>query len=400
VYPARFVSAPQRNEAVGRPLRLVARAWTLDHDLLDQLGRGMFARDELGARLVAAMRREPGDPQRVTMAQFKRALADGIKTIPHPPAALGEFFGVVDRIPDWVDFDLLERGSKVFRRLGRSRFDVLLQLSLIGGYRFGGPPDLLVETGGLSGSSAMRRLGETQKWGFAVGQPGGMRREGEGFQLTLHVRLMHALINQRFESNGRWDIDRWGLPINQADQAATLGLFNSTLLLGVRLLGHVVTREASLALMHLWKYVGWLLGIDERWLFDTERDQNRFNYHVIRAQGDVTPAGAALARALVDGHFTRHRGPLGRVFGHYDRQRLLSMLSYFLGPQGMRDLNLPWTPPWAVPPIIAKNLLKTTLLARSGAGRKYLERGGERAITRELTLNFQGEQARIGALPT
>ncbi|MFI6038064.1 hypothetical protein ACIBBD_28690 [Streptomyces sp. NPDC051315] len=45
---------------------------------------------------------------------------------------------------------------------------------------------------------------------------------------------MHALVNDRFEKNGRWDTDQLGLPINRSDQAATLGLFNSTLLLGAR----------------------------------------------------------------------------------------------------------------------------------------------------------------------
>src|SRR5262249_48748521 len=154
---------------------------------------------------------------------------------------------------------------------------------------------------GLTGSTAMRRLGETQKWGIAVSRPGGMRRDGEGFKLTVHVRAMHALVNQRFETNGRWDVERWGLPINQTDQAATLGLFNSTMLLGVRALGWVVTPEESRAVMHLWKYVGALMGVDEEWLFDTEREQNAFMYHVVYVQGDLTPAGSALARALVDG---------------------------------------------------------------------------------------------------
>ena len=50
---------------------------------------------------------------------------------------------------------------------------MLLQLSLIGGYRFGGPPDLLVATGALAGSSTQRRLAETQSWAVAVTTAGG-----------------------------------------------------------------------------------------------------------------------------------------------------------------------------------------------------------------------------------
>ncbi|PRC50869.1 DUF2236 domain-containing protein, partial [Mycobacterium sp. ITM-2017-0098] len=92
-----------------------------------------------------------------------------------------------------------------------------LQLSLIGGYRFGGPTDLLVETGGLTGRTTVRRLAETQKWAVAAHRVGLRHRDGEGFKLTVHVRLMHALVNHQFEKNGRWDIARWGLPINQTD---------------------------------------------------------------------------------------------------------------------------------------------------------------------------------------
>jgi ER-bound oxygenase mpaB/B'/Rubber oxygenase, catalytic domain len=125
--------------------------------------------------------------------------------------------------------------------------------------------------------------------------------------------------------------------------------------------------------MHLWKYVGWLIGVDEDWLFDTEREQNIFNYHGLLAQADATPAGAALAAALVDGHLTLNYGLFNTVRGHYARLRTLSMLRYFLGKQGLRDLNLPITPAWAVPPIIARNLVQSGLIARTPAGRRYLE---------------------------
>jgi hypothetical protein len=114
LYPRRFHSARERNERLGRWLRIVAGVKTVDERLLDRLGRWMFARDELGAQLVTAMRRPQGDPERVAMDQFKDALADGIEAVSDAPQALREFFAVVDDVPDWVDFDLLERGRGRF----------------------------------------------------------------------------------------------------------------------------------------------------------------------------------------------------------------------------------------------------------------------------------------------
>lgn len=286
-------------------------------------------------------------------------------TLPRP---LREFFAVVDTVPDWVDFDLLEKGARAFRRMGRSRNDVLLQLSLIGGYRFGGPPDLLVATGGPTGSTAIRRLDETQKWGTAVGEPGGMRRGGEGFKLTVHVRAMHALVNHQFETNGRWDVARWG------------------------------PRDESRAVMHLWKYVGWLMGVDEEWLFDSERQQHRFNYHVVPVQDDVTPAGADLSRALVDGQRDLSYRRFPRLRGQYERLRLLSMLRFFLGVDGLEDLGLPSVPPLAVGPVIAGNVVKSTVVNRTAAGRRFLERVGDHAARRELRLKFGAAEPTVGKL--
>ncbi|TCN58538.1 uncharacterized protein DUF2236 [Rhodococcus sp. SMB37] len=397
-YPSRYEGNRPRNEAIGRPLVRFAKIRQVDDELLDRIGRRMYARDEVGAALVQAMRFDRDDPERVTMRQFHQALEHGVGTVPNAPEALRTFFAHVEQIPDWVDWNLLEKGARAFRRMGRTRNDVLLQLALIGGYRFGGPPDLLVETGGLTGSTAMRRLGETQKWGTAVGEPGGMRRDGDGFKLTVHVRAMHALVNQRFETNGRWDVARWGLPINQTDQAGTLGLFNGTLLIGARALGYFVTREESLAIMHMWKYVGWLMGVDDDFLFDTEREQHNFNYHVVLVQGDVTSAGAALSRALVDGQRTLDYGRFSGLLGRYERLRLLSMLRFFLGKRGLDDLGLPSVPPVAVVPVVAANIVKSVLIKRTSEGRRFLEYLGDRAARRELRSKFGRECADVGKL--
>ncbi len=220
---------------------------------------------------------------------------------------------------------------------------MLLQLSLLGGYRFGGPTDLLVATGGLTGDTTMRRLGETQKWGVAVSEHDAMRREGEGFQLTVHVRLMHALVNHRFEGGDRWDTATVGAcrstspirrrPLDCSTVRSCLAYGRS----GVR-----VTRADSRAVMHLWKYVGWLIGVNDDWLFDTEREQHAFNYHVLLAQGRHH-RGRPTARQR---HPRRPGPPAFRAFPRdigraYTRARLLSMLRLFLGKQGMRDLELP-----------------------------------------------------------
>lgn len=394
--PARFRTAEERGARIGRVLKAVGRVRTVDEDLLALIGRRFMDRDEVGATLARAMRSR--GEHAVTMAQFHQALAHGIESVEDAPPALRTFFATVDDVPDWVDFDLVNHGARAYRQFGSSAADVLLQLALLGGYRFGGPTDLLVATGGLTGGTTMRRLGETQKWGIEVSEHDAMRRSGQGFQLTVHVRLMHALVNHRFESGDRWDTATWGLPINQSDQAATLGLFNGALLLGVRSLGVRVTPQDSLAVMHLWKYIGWLIGVNEDWLFDTEREQHAFNYHVLLAQAHISEAGPQLANAILDAQDSLHFRRFPRLCRAYGRARLLSMLRPFLGKQGMRDLDLPVRLPWASVVVLTRNLLDHQVLGRTVWGNRRLHTRAAAARDTVMYRHFGTDAPRIGSL--
>lgn len=388
--PARFAAAPARNARIARPLRLIAGVDRPDEDLMSRIGVGFCQIDEVGAALAVAMRRPAGDPERVTMAQFRTALTGGVDAVPDAPSGLRQFFAAVADDPEWLDRDLVDQGARAFRRFGRNAADVLLQLSLIGGYRFGGPPDLLVATGGLVGDAARRRLAETQSWAVAVTTPGGLEPGGDGWRTTLHVRAMHALVNHSFES--RWDVARWGRPINQADQAGTLGLFDGTLLIGVRALGVPVSESDSRAVMHLWKYVGWLLGVGEAWLVDTERERHAMNYHVVLAQEGITEAGPLLAQDIV--------AVVGELpHGRWHTERNLSMLSLFLGRESMRDLGLPWRPPWAHALLWATNTVRYRIGGRLPGGPARLERRGAAEAQRILDQYYGSAERAVADLP-
>lgn len=394
--PTRYRENEARNAQLGRPLRLFAGIAEVDEALMERLGRGFLERDEPAARLADAMRLRAGDPEKVTMSQVRAAL-QGPRA--DEPAALAAFMDHARHVPDWVDFDLVEEGAAFSRRLGQNAADVLTQLSLIGGYRFGGPADLLVATGGLSGTTTLRRLAETEKWTTSLSEPGALRPYAEGWRLTVHVRLMHAMVNAGFEA--RWDVARWGLPINQTDLAGTLGLFDGTVLVGVRALGVRVTQRESRAFMHLWRWVGHLMGVPQDLLVDTERERHRINYHVLLAQSGVTAAGPKLANAIVDIQAARtYGGPLPQgLRARFERERMLSMLTTFLGPRSMRDLDLPIRPPWALAYVVPLNLARYQVLARTRLGRRALEAWGERNSAAVVASHFGDAEPEVAELP-
>lgn len=404
--PTRYREAEERSRRMGRPLKAFARIDDLDEDLMTRIGHAFNEQDELGARLADAMRMRAGEPGRVSMEQFRAALAGPAGAVPDAPPALAEFLEVVGTVPDWVDWEQVERGGEVFRRFGQNAADVLIQLALIGGYRFGGPTDLLVATGGLTGEMTRRRLAETQLWGNSLVDAGALRPPtdghpgGEGWRLTVHVRAMHALVNHSFTP--RWDSERWGLPINAADQASTLGLFDGVLILGCRALGVPVSRQDSRDLMHMWRYVGWLMGVDEEFLVDSERERHRINYHVLMAQADISAAGPQLTRAIVDAQLERSfpgwRGPMLTLRRRFERERLLSMLTVFLGTTSMHEFGLPLRPPWAHFYLGLLNTVRYRIIARTAAGRRWLHAWGTRRGQAVVDSYFAGERADIGPL--
>ena len=186
-------------------------------------------------------------------------------------------------------------------------------------------------------------------------------------------------------------------------QAATLGLFDAVCLLGVRALGVPVSREDSRAVMHLWRYVGWLMGVHEDFLVATERERHRLNYHILLSQAGLSEAGPQLAQAIVE--VQRHLdfrplpAPLAALRGHYERERLLSMLTVFLGARSMRELGLPMRPPWATATSIAGNLLRHRVLARVPGGRRLVAAVSEREVE-ALMGRYVGSGARdVAAIP-
>ncbi len=60
----------------------------------------------------------------------------------------------------------------------------------------------------------------------------------------------------------------WGRPMNQFDLAMTNLAFSSVVLLGIRALGIFPSKQETESFLHFWRYVGWLMGIDEKWLIE------------------------------------------------------------------------------------------------------------------------------------
>ncbi|WIM99325.1 oxygenase MpaB family protein [Actinoplanes oblitus] len=383
--PGRFGADREWGERAARPLRLLAGSGARPSGPeIAALQRGLNRRDEVAAALVRAVRETPG----MTMRDLDRLVAAG--PAEGVPDALTAFFRTVRERPAWVDDALLARGAEACRTFGMDAGLVLAYGSLLGGYRTGAALEPLVRTGRLSGGETLRRIIETSHWWRAVTAPGGLAPGGPGFTATLRVRVLHALVNARLEADPTWDHEFRGLPINQYDQASTLGIFSTSFLLHLRLLGVRVSRADARAVMHLWCYVGWLLGVDEEWLPFTERRGRRQLYHFLSFDPPPDRNSVALACALI---------AMTDEFAYgwrrvYERERALSVSTWLLGRAAMRDLGLPYRPPWYGLTRVAANLLISHGLGRLPGGRRRLLARGERQALAQFARWEAGQRER------
>lgn len=334
---------------------------------------------------------------RAAMPLFQQASQDGIASVADAPRPLREFFARVERVPDWVRPDLVEDGQRLFQRMGRTADFALRDGALMGGYQASAFNKTLILTGALSGGNA-RRVAETMQWVADCTAVGGMQRGAPGYKATLHVRLMHAMVRRRVSRLPDWDAGELGLPINQTDMAATYLGFCVVLLIIVRAMGMPITRRESLAEMHMWKYICWLMGVDERWLVDTEKDGRILLYQMLLAQTPPDETSAQLGRALM-ADCLREPWPT-KLRVRFESARHLSVTRLLVGARGMKALGLPsGVVPW-YPLLSAPFTFLFHLACRLVPGGQRRAQAYGRRVQEHLTqMRFGSVQRGVGPLP-
>lgn len=261
----------------------------------------------LSTRLFAALHEvdPPADACVDALAQHRdRAdgwIAEGVagRDPDDAPRAVRAFFAGARELPAWVDWGRVDRAGRLFFRAGIAGGLTLGAKSLVGGYCSPGGNKPLAFSGALEGQVS-RRLAETGRFVVATCSPGALRVGGEGWGVTLRVRLMHAQVRRLLWRSGRWQAERWGEPINQHDMVATSLLFSVIFLSGLRDFGVPISPSEAADYVHLWRLSGWLMGVDERLLPHDEAEGLRLAELIALTQGAPDEDGRRLVRALLD----------------------------------------------------------------------------------------------------
>jgi hypothetical protein len=301
-FPARFVRVPEARLRFG--------------DRVDRVGAFLWKPDALADAVIAEIESlPPGEGWKIV----EEACAKGIDAISRPPPAIATLFAQTEAVPAWVDWETVHRGGAVLLRAGILGGVVLGSESLPLGYASPGGNKPLVMSGRLE-KQALRRLNETARFVQAVCRKNGMKPRGEGYHITVKVRLMHAQVRSMILRSGKWKPELWGLPVNQHDMGGTGLLFSLILLDGLRKLGMVISDRDAEAYMHLWRWVSHVIGVDTEIAPTSEADGNRLAALIRATEADPDADSRALMRALlfaeVNGAKTRERRRVGRAKAH------------------------------------------------------------------------------------
>jgi hypothetical protein len=208
-------------------------------------------------------------------------------------------FAEIEHVPYWVDFERIDRGCRAFLNAGLLGGIVLGALSLVAGYCSPAGNKPLMFSGRLV-SDVSRRLAETSRFVEVVSKPGGLRPGAEGLRACVKVRLMHATIRCSLMRSPKWDTGSWGVAINQCDSAGTLLLFSHSVLNGLDKLGHVMSPTEREDFLHLWRYAGYLMGVEHELLCSTEQEAAAQWDLLSTTQDPPDDDARTLARSLIE----------------------------------------------------------------------------------------------------
>lgn len=364
--PSRFVDAPAIRARFGERLGRLASFLTRSDPLADAatLELATLPRAERDRRLTAIGKEGPSAAKTPALTAFAEA---------------------VHATPVWFDRTRAELGGAAFLRTGLPGGLVLAFRSLILGYCSPTGNKPLVFSGRLE-RDVPRRLVETSRFVHDVCMTDGLRAGQPGFVATLKVRMMHAQVRQLLLASGRWQPE-WGTPINQYDMAGTIQLFSSVVLGGLDRLGIATTSEEREAFMHLWRYVGWLMGVEEELLATSEREANDLWTMISRTQEPPDADSRALARALLESRpaadaESGRRPRMMRAFAY-------ALSRYLVGDEAADLLGYPRSAWGVAPPVVS------LVIGRADVLRRALPFGDR--LTLELGLRYWEGVVRLEA---
>lgn len=204
----------------------------------------------------------------------------------------------MQQVPEWLNKELMTAGCALSMRSGINGLISLRDYSLMGGYEYAYLNKPLVFTGALK-KGASKRITDTLDFWVHVTRKNALQLNKDGYRYIIRTRMIHSfsrlMIKEKYSD---WNKELWGEPINYSDMIATSIGFSLVFLHGLQKLGLTISEKEEFGVFHLWKYIGYLLGIPEDYLPDNKKEAVEMFYIWTATQASADTDSVMLAKAL------------------------------------------------------------------------------------------------------
>jgi hypothetical protein len=201
-------------------------------------------------------------------------------------------------VPPWVRFPEMKAGAQLgLRTVVQSALSLILG-SLMETYGSARGAKVLIR-GGMLTEHTLQRLRDTNTFVLEIAASRGPMPGTTAHRHILRTRLVHAFIRHGVLRKGDWNSAQWGHPINQEDYASTLLAFCHVYLRSMVRLGATPTQEEEASVHHLYRWVGYVMGITPE-LLTVDRAEEQVMYaHITRRQLHPDDDSRLLAKSLI-----------------------------------------------------------------------------------------------------
>jgi hypothetical protein len=257
----------------------------------------------------------------------------------------------------------------------------------------------LALTGAYTGGSAFGRFLETCRLWTDTTEPGAMRPGGVGRRSAVFVRTLHSMIRHTLLPHPEWDRAKLGMPISQFGMFGTLLLSSFAPGQQLKLIGYRPTDGDVEAMMHHWRYVGHLMGVESPWYPETVADG--FLAQLLATLAD-TPKPSKDSDQLCRSFMDTYKPPadargLRQLCGTLNYRAQLGHARFYLGKESFGNSGLPDPGLWRYAPLarFVPNFTRETLRRYVPGVAGRIDQTNRRARQEFLSSNLEGGEAKF-----
>ncbi len=211
------------------------------------------------------------------------------------PRPLRDFFNNLEE-PEWLDYEAFRPGIRAFH----ANVDLML-VAFVTGVLVEGFSTMIAKSFNITGrvASTKRRLQQNNRHMMDIFFPGGLYRNGDGWKLSMRIRIIHSRIRALLNKSEEWNHEAWGAPVSAAHLGLAISVFSKRLLEYSLKVGANFTEEEKDSVLDVWRYTGFVMGIPETILYTDAEAATRIYKVGYLCEPPPDPDSVAVANMLI-----------------------------------------------------------------------------------------------------